>query len=87
MMHMYISIYLIRILGKPIRMTWTRLAETASAGATQIKLEWGQVDWPIGGEIVIATTGGRHSQAETEVRVIQDISDDGTVITLTEELE
>lgn len=68
-------------------MTWTRLAQTASAGDTVIHLEYGQADWPVGGTIVIATTGARHSQKETETRVIQSISADGTQITLTEPLE
>ena len=75
------------VTGKPIRMTWTRLAATAAAGDTEIELEWGQADWPLGGTIVIATTGDRHSQAQTETRTITDISDDGTVITLDEALE
>lgn len=68
-------------------MTWTRLAATAAAGDTEIELEWGQLDWAVGSTIVIATTGDRHSQKETETRVIADISDDGTVITLDEALE
>lgn len=73
--------------GKPIRMTWTRLAATASAGDTEIELEWGQLDWPVGSTIVIATTGDRHSQSETETRVITAVNNDGTVLTLDEALE
>lgn len=68
-------------------MTWVLLANTASVGATEIKLLWGQKDWPVGGTIAIATTGDRHSQIETEVRTIQAISDDGRTITLSAALE
>ncbi|XP_067950538.1 fibrocystin-L-like [Watersipora subatra] len=68
-------------------MTWTRLSSTATAGSTQIELEWGQADWPVGGTIAIATTGDRHSQIETELRNITAISNDGKKITLSEPLE
>lgn len=68
-------------------MTWTRLAKTASAGDTTIELEYGQADWPVGGEIVIATTGGRLSQGETEQHTITDISADGKTITLASALK
>ena len=49
--------------------TWTRLAATATAGSSTITLEE-QVDWQVGDEIVLATTGHRHSQAESEVRLL-----------------
>ena len=75
------------ITGKPLRMTWTRLARTADQGATEIVMEHGQADWPIGGTIAIATTGDRHSQKETELREIKTISDDGKTITFDEPLE
>ncbi|XP_067950949.1 fibrocystin-L-like [Watersipora subatra] len=73
--------------GKPLRMTWTRLSSTAVAGSTQIELEWGQADWPVGGTIAIATTGDRHSQIETELRNITAISNDGKMISFSEPLE
>lgn len=48
-------------------MTWTRLASTATAGSTTLTLQQA-VDWEVGDKIVIATTGHRHSQEETETR-------------------
>lgn len=63
-------------------MTWTRLSKTAIVGSTEIELEWGQTDWPIGSIIAIATTGSRHSQKETELRTIADMSEDGRTISL-----
>lgn len=65
-----------------MRMTWTRLAQTADEGANSIELEFGQADWPIGGSVAIATTGNKQSQTETEVRVISSMSADGKTIIL-----
>ena len=62
-------------------MTWTYLADTVEAGATSISLMNG-VNWKSGSEIVIATTGDRASMGESEVAVIDSVSDDGTVISL-----
>ncbi|XP_012942613.1 fibrocystin-L [Aplysia californica] len=70
--------------GTPVAYTWTRLAATAAAGATTITLEQ-EVDWQAGDEIVIATTGHRHSQKESEVRTIHSVS--GYDVILTEALE
>ena len=64
--------------------TWSLLASTASAGATSITLQH-QVNWSVGDEIIIATTGTRHSQIENEVRTIAGVS--GATLTLTEALE
>ncbi|CAH1803035.1 unnamed protein product, partial [Owenia fusiformis] len=66
--------------GKPISPTWTHLGSTAAAGATSITLNEAVSGWTVGDEIVIATTGGRHSQKETETRTITAIS--GTTLTL-----
>ncbi|WP_018465837.1 G8 domain-containing protein [Calidithermus timidus] len=41
--------------GKPYISSWTRLGATAAKGATEIVLEKA-VDWPVGAEIVIAST-------------------------------
>ena len=49
-----------------MNVTWTRLALTANAGDTSITLE-DPVDWSLGDEIVIATTGKKQSEVETEV--------------------
>ena len=65
--------------------TWTLLSETALAGSTVIKLKQ-QVNWQEGDEVVIATTGGTHSQQESEVRRIVSLSDDKTIITLDDPL-
>lgn len=45
------------------------------------------VTWKAGDKIVIATTSHRHSQKETELRVIQAIANDNITITLTEPLK
>ena len=52
-------------LGKYVPVTWTHLAETIDAGATQMKLEQ-PVTWQVGDKIVIASTGHRHAQRENE---------------------
>ena len=67
-------------------MPWTRLDQTADAGDTQIVLE-SPVDWSVGDQIVIATTGERHSQKENEVRNITNISTDNRTLTLNEALD
>lgn len=53
-------------LGSPKNVVWTRLASTATANSTTLTLEH-DVDWSPGDEIVIATTGDKFSQKETEV--------------------
>ena len=67
--------------GANIAQTWTRLAATAAVGATQITLQQ-PVNWPVGGEIVIATTGNFQSQGETETRTITAVSSNGLTLTL-----
>lgn len=47
---------------------WTRLASTAEAGTKVLTLQH-EVDWNAGDEIVIATTGDKHSQKESEVKI------------------
>ena len=70
--------------GKPIDVTWTKLAETANAGAVTLQLQEA-VDWEVGGKIVIAATN--FSQRENEEKEIQAIDETGTVITITTPLE
>ncbi|CAH1226877.1 PKHD1L1 [Branchiostoma lanceolatum] len=72
--------------GRPTPVTWTRLSETATVGATTLNLK-DSVDWNVGDSVVIATTGNRHSQAQNEQREIAAISEDGRTLTLTEGLE
>ncbi|KAK7898488.1 hypothetical protein WMY93_019341 [Mugilogobius chulae] len=72
--------------GIPIPVPWTRLAETANNGSSTLKLK-DAVTWKQGDEIVIASTGHRHSQRENEVRIIASVSQDGRTLTLTEPLD
>ncbi|CAL8298854.1 unnamed protein product [Lota lota] len=72
--------------GIPVPVTWTHLAQTASNGSSTITLKLG-VTWRAGDEIVIASTGHRHSQTENEVRTIASVSADGKTLTLTKALE
>ncbi|KAG7457780.1 hypothetical protein MATL_G00230750 [Megalops atlanticus] len=68
--------------GIPVPVTWTHLAQTAEAGSTTLTLKQ-SVTWKAGDEIVIASTGHRHSQRENEVRTIASVSADGRTLTLT----
>ncbi|KAL4228553.1 Fibrocystin-L [Mactra antiquata] len=72
--------------GIETSVTWTRLAATASSGSYTISLE-SAVDWNVGDEIVMASTGGRHSQSENEKKTIAAISHDGRTLTLETPLE
>uniref|UniRef100_W5KUJ5 PKHD1 like 1, tandem duplicate 2 n=1 Tax=Astyanax mexicanus TaxID=7994 RepID=W5KUJ5_ASTMX len=71
--------------GIPIPVVWTRLAQTANSGSGTLTL-MDAVTWRVGDEIVIASTGHRHSQRENEVRTIAAVSGDGKTLTLTEPL-
>ncbi|XP_062385127.1 fibrocystin-L-like [Sardina pilchardus] len=72
--------------GIPVPVTWTRLAQTAENGSSTLVLTH-PVTWKSGDQIVIATTGHRHSQKESETRFIATVSSDGRTLTLTEPLE
>ena len=65
--------------GKPLAVTWTRLATTAEAGDTKIVLQEA-VDWEVGGRIVIASTS--FSQRENEEADIVAIDDTRTCLTV-----
>ena len=67
--------------GKSVVRTWTRLASTATAGSTQITLLQ-TVDWPVGSQIVIATTGNYLSQGQSEIRTVTAVSANGLTLTL-----
>ncbi|CAF3962866.1 unnamed protein product [Rotaria sp. Silwood2] len=71
--------------GETTIRTWTKLGNTASNGSSTITL-LEQVDWSIGSQIIIATTGDFLSQQESEVRRIMNISSDGLTLTLDEPL-
>lgn len=67
--------------GLPSIRTWTRLANTTSIGATQLTLFY-PIDWPVGSQIVIATTDNYLSQKQSEIRTIVAMSSDGLTMTL-----
>ncbi|KAA0710209.1 Fibrocystin-L Polycystic kidney and hepatic disease 1-like protein 1 [Triplophysa tibetana] len=71
--------------GIPVPVTWTRLSQTAQNGSSTLTL-MDAVTWKAGDEIVIASTGNRHSQRENELRKIASASDDGRTLNLTEPL-
>ncbi|XP_035687261.1 fibrocystin-L-like isoform X2 [Branchiostoma floridae] len=72
--------------GKPTPVTWTFLAASVSPGDTTLTLTQ-SVNWEVGDQIVLATTGHRHTQRENEVRTISSVSDDGRTVTITEGLQ
>uniref|UniRef100_A0A3B4ZZ57 PKHD1 like 1 n=1 Tax=Stegastes partitus TaxID=144197 RepID=A0A3B4ZZ57_9TELE len=67
--------------GIPVPVPWTHLAQTAASGSATLTL-MKAVTWKVGDEIVIASTGHRHSQKENEVRKIAAVSADGRTLTL-----
>ena len=69
--------------GTPVETTWTYLGKTVYRGENQITLQK-SVDWKLGSEIVIATTGDYLGQKETESRRIVNIN--GSILTLNEAL-
>ncbi|XP_039978517.1 PKHD1 like 1, tandem duplicate 1 [Xiphias gladius] len=72
--------------GIPVPVPWTHLAQTATNGSVTLTL-MKAVTWKAGDEIVIASTGHRHSQRENEVRRIAAVSTGGKTLTLTEPLK
>ncbi|XP_032616164.1 fibrocystin-L [Hylobates moloch] len=71
--------------GVPVPVIWTRLAHTAKAGEKFLILQEA-VTWKPGDNIVIASTGHRHSQGENEKMTIASVSADGINITLSNPL-
>ncbi|XP_026156055.1 fibrocystin-L-like [Mastacembelus armatus] len=72
--------------GIPVPVPWTHLAQTATTGSVNLTLVKA-VTWKVGDEIVIASTGHRHSQAENELMTIAAVSADGKTLTLTKPLK
>lgn len=64
--------------------TWTRLAQTANPGDTQITLE-SAVEWMVGDEIIVAPTG--YKPEEVERFTIAAVSVDTMTITLDNPLQ
>ena len=67
--------------GSPVGVTWTYLAVTAAAQSNKIQLK-DSVNWNIGDQIVIETTGDYLSVGQSETNYIQSISSDGKTLTL-----
>jgi hypothetical protein len=69
--------------GKAFAPTWTRLAESAGPGSTQLTL-MDAVDWEVGQQVVVVTTAWHDDPEDhqNEVRLITSIDASGTVITL-----
>merc|ERR1719210_1495614 len=68
--------------GQKFAPTWTRLAASATQGATSISLHQ-PVDWEVGQTIAIMTTqlvDDQYNGHQNEVRVVADVSADGTSI-------
>ncbi|CAG5096144.1 Oidioi.mRNA.OKI2018_I69.XSR.g14489.t2.cds [Oikopleura dioica] len=72
--------------GRPIANPWTQLVETIVPGTTWIKLKDDISDWPIGGEIVIASTGGIDTVDENEMFSIVKIDERSNMIKLDREV-
>jgi hypothetical protein len=70
--------------GQPRTPVWTDLAVTAEKGAKSVTLLQ-EVDWKIGEEIVIASTGWNH--LETERRIISAVSADKKTVSFVDELK
>ena len=67
--------------GEAVPLTWTKLASTASSGSSTLRLV-DPVDWKVGDEIIIATTGHHLSQSESEKNKVAAISADKKTLTL-----
>ncbi len=72
--------------GAPVGVTWTYLNTTAAAGTSTIKLNE-PVIWPINSQIVIATTGNKFSNGQTETRMIVSKLADNQTLTLDRPLQ
>ena len=70
--------------GAPRNVTWTQVQRTALAGDTVVSLSE-VVDWSVGDQVVISTTG--HNAWHTEVHTIQALDVTKTKLTLTNPLE
>lgn len=71
--------------GRPINVTWTRLAETAEPGEMEIRLQ-DFVDWDVEGRIILSSTS--FSQRENEEMEIESIRAGaaGSIVRLTQPL-
>ena len=65
--------------GLPVGVTWTHIRETIQPNSNQLNLKE-PVLWPIGSEIVIASTGLYQDIGQNELRRIVSISNDNTTL-------
>ena len=72
--------------GDYVPVPWTKLAETADAGATEIVLTH-PVSWKVGDHIALATTSDRSSMKENEEHYVAGVSADGKTVTLQDPLK
>ena len=72
---------IVDIHGTSTNSTWTKLASTAMVDSSNITLVQ-PVNWSVGAQIIIATTGDRLSQRQSELRRIVDISPDRRTLVL-----
>ena len=72
--------------GDYVPVPWTKLAETADAGATEIVLTH-PVSWKVGDHIALATTSDRSSMKENEEHYVAGVSADGKTVTLKDPLK
>lgn len=72
--------------GQPVGVTWTHLDATATSGSSEIILKE-PVDWKLGSQIVIASTGDKFSPGENELRIIVAKSNDNKTLSLNKELK
>ena len=71
--------------GRPVGVTWTLLGATAQSGDSQIQLKE-PVVWPVGSQIVIATTGDRFSMGQSETAYVMAKSSDNKTLFLNSSL-
>ena len=70
--------------GQNITTSWVKLGATARSGANNITLS-SAVDWPVGAEILVTTSG--MSPYEGETAIIMDKSEDEMTLVLSKNLE
>ncbi|KAL4433088.1 hypothetical protein ABPG77_006515 [Micractinium sp. CCAP 211/92] len=73
--------------GKEFAPTWTRLAQTANAGASAIQLQDSVASWEPGQQVVLTTTIWKDEQEnQNEVATVKAVSPDGLTLYLTQPL-
>ncbi|KAI7839068.1 hypothetical protein COHA_007210 [Chlorella ohadii] len=74
--------------GKLFTPTWTRLAQTANAGASSLQLQDPVRSWEAGQQVVVTTTIWKDEQEnQNEVVTISSVSSDGRTMYLTQPLQ